>query len=131
MPSYDPLPHPRWSPFDAIALGNSMPVGSYPGFLPILDALSLIHRRGVVHADISPCTLALDEATAELRLGYVSYLPGGGRCAHVLMHPRFAAIEQFTGQGVGRWSDVYGMSATIFACLTGTPAPCALNRLPS
>lgn len=41
----------------------------------------------------------------------------------------YAPIEQYQHKGQGPWTDVYGLSATIYYCLTGKTPPQALDRL--
>lgn len=42
----------------------------------------------------------------------------------------FAPIEQYQqGGGQGTWTDVYGLSATLYYCLTGVTPPVATNRI--
>jgi hypothetical protein len=37
--------------------------------------------------------------------------------------PAYAAVEQFTSARQGPWTDIYGLSATLYHCVTGRPRP--------
>ena len=45
------------------------------------------------------------------------------------MKQGFAAPEQYRSKGQGTWTDVYGICATMYYCLTGKLPPQAMERL--
>ena len=95
---------------------------------PLLVALEYLHRSGAVHRDIKPANILVtrDGQPILLDLG----LTGGQRQDTAPGEPclgseGYAAIEQYTPGGeVGPWTDVYGLAATLFRCLSGrVPVP--------
>src|SRR5882757_7357178 len=42
--------------------------------------------------------------------------------------PRYAAAEQMTSAKQGPWTDIYGLSATLYHAITGKPPPSSLER---
>jgi hypothetical protein len=42
--------------------------------------------------------------------------------------PRYAAAEQLTSDKQGPWTDIYGVSATLYHAITGHPPPSSLER---
>ena len=42
--------------------------------------------------------------------------------------PRYAAAEQLTSDRQGPWTDIYGISATLYHAITGRPPPSSLER---
>ena len=90
------------------------------------DALGQAHERGVVHCDLKPANLLLDEF-GEIRVtdfGLARSLGGDTPwAAEIEGTAPFMAPEQasrFWGV-IDRRTDVYGVGAVLFALLTGRP----------
>ncbi|WP_081763953.1 serine/threonine protein kinase [Nitrincola nitratireducens] len=89
----------------------------------IMQGLDLVHKTGMVHRDIKPDNillldsgypLLLDFGAARQRLGEHSQ-----QMTRVLTPP-YAAYEQYiTNSNIGSWTDYYGLSATLYECVTG------------
>ena len=99
---------------------------------PVMDALDKIHAQGMIHRDISPSNIMV------LRSGGVRLLDFGaarsentaGRTLSVQFKPGYAPEEQYRSKGMqGPWTDVYGLSATMYKLLTGNTPEDAMNRL--
>src|SRR5947209_4437532 len=43
--------------------------------------------------------------------------------------PGYAAAEQMTSAKQGPWTDIYGLSATLYCAITGHPPPSAFDRM--
>lgn len=96
-------------------------------FIPILDALALLHRNAMVHLDVKPGNIHLRHGHQPLLLdlGAVHPLnrerPRGGQ----VITAGFSPVEQYFQAGhIGAWTDVYAVGASIRACMEGrTPLP--------
>ena len=102
----------RWAPAEAMTLLDR--VGS---------ALEYAHRLGVLHLDVRPANVLLDDDGTPVfggfgaaRLVEASGLAGGARGP---LSPEYAAPEQLTGGRVGQWTDVYQFALLAFEILTG------------
>lgn len=98
-----------------------------------IDALDAVHRIGVLHRDISPSNLMVreDGSITLIDFGSAALLArrAGGGDRTILVNKAYAALEQYDPDGEqGPWTDVYGMSATIYALLTGARPPEAVAR---
>lgn len=105
---------------------------------PMIEALCKIHKAGLVHRDISPDNIMM--------------LPGGGvklldfgavrdvgeasvdkpltKSTEAILKQGYAPIEQYQKRGgLGPWTDVYALCATICYCITGEIPPDAPERL--
>ncbi len=112
-------------------------------FPPIFTTLSLVHAAGVIHRGISPSTVYV---TDKLELKLTGFSISAARTTNTEIaceiYAGYAAPEQYTSDDWnGTWTDVYGIAALLYRCLTGcTPAeaiartsgsmlePCMINR---
>lgn len=100
-------------------------------FPPVLTALSMLHGLGIIHRGISTSTIFVSERN-ELRLIGFSISAGHTADSDIgyEVFGGYAAPEQYSGVGRnGSWTDVYGISAVLYRCLTGTTPPPAPDRL--
>lgn len=96
----------------------------------VFDSLSQIHAQGLIHRDISPDNLMLENGKIRL-LDFGIARETGRRTETLTMTLRhgYAPVEQYQPMGQGTWTDVYGLSATIYFCVTGVKPPHALERI--
>jgi serine/threonine protein kinase len=100
-------------------------------FLPILDALSLMHSRSILHLDVKPGNIHLRYGNDPLLLDFGAVQlasqehPPGPR----VITAGYSPVEQYhRGGNIGPWTDVYAVGASMRTCLEGkTPLP-ALDR---
>jgi len=90
---------------------------------PLVDALSYLESRRVVHGDIKPSNVLVTREGAPVLLDF-----GAARVAHESGEAGaasagsegYAAVEQSLGEGgLGPWTDVYGLAATLYRLVTG------------
>ncbi len=96
-----------------------------PLFMPLLASLTSLHSAGLCHLGISPENLIVcNDGKLRLR-GF--RLPEARRVSTEVrpsLIPGYSAPEQYAfGQEPGPRADVYGVAATIFRSLTGSPPP--------
>jgi len=100
-------------------------------FPPLLDALQLIHRNQNLHLDIKPSNVHLRPGGNPLLLdfGAVYHLDDVGNKKAQVITPGFSPVEQYYASGgIGPWTDVYAVGASMRACIEGTPPPSAVER---
>jgi serine/threonine protein kinase len=100
-------------------------------FLPILDALALIHSRSLLHLDVKPGNIHLRYGNHPLLLdfGAVHPLAQGRTQSGQVITAGYSPVEQYyRGGHIGPWTDVYAVGASIRTCMEGkTPLP-AVDR---
>lgn len=97
---------------------------------PLLLSLEKMHQMGLIHRDISPENLMLENGTVRLLDLGSAREPGSGNATVTVMLKRdYAPLEQYLGKVQGPWTDVYGLCATLYYCLTGQVPPPSIDRL--
>lgn len=94
-------------------------------------AVCAMHDRELIHKDISPDNIMVTPG-GEARLldfGCATRLSNAGKPAQLFYRRGYAAPEQYSFEGrPDRSTDVYGMAATVYYCLTGHTPPDAPER---
>ncbi len=86
-------------------------------FMHLLNGLREVHTHKLLHLDIKPANVYLTLTSARPKLAPM-YTPG------------FAAPEQYRDpERLGPWTDVYGIGASMFACLAAFAPQAADARL--
>lgn len=118
--------------------GKLTPEETFAILRPILMSLTRVHEAGLVHRDISPDNIMI------LPSGQTKLLDFGAArevenpevdkelplSTEAILKHGFAPIEQYQRRGgLGPWTDVYALCATIYYCLTGEVPPDAPERV--
>lgn len=100
---------------------------------PLLKDLSVIHKKGLIHRDISPDNLliGLDNKLHLIDFGSANHSNlNASKTYTVILKAGYAPPEQYIPNGkMGPWTDVYGICATIYYALTQTPPMDSLARM--
>lgn len=95
--------------------------------------LSRIHRAGILHRDLKPSNILVLPSGKVLLIDFGSarsWFLGGGSGQTVQYTPGFAPLEQMSVHGrQSAATDVFGLSATLYNALVGSPPPDVTDRL--
>lgn len=93
-------------------------------FKQLADALAYAHRKGIVHRDIKPVNVLMDQSGRPILsdFGIAKVLegtkeltrPGAG-----VGTPEYMSPEQCKGEHVDGRADIYALGVMLFECLTG------------
>lgn len=89
---------------------------------PVANSLSKIHKRKIVHLDISPDNIMIlhDGKAKLLDFGVAKNIGHKDSSGQLLFKKGYAPLEQRRASGqIGEWTDVFSFAATIYYCLTG------------
>ncbi len=110
--------------------GRIAPEELFPMVEPLFKALSMLHETGLIHRDISPDNLMLEDGKVRLLdFGCAREAGGGKETLTIALKHGYAPLEQYRQKGQGPWTDIYALCATLYYCLTGKAPPQALDRI--
>jgi len=91
--------------------------------VPVLEALALIHDRGVIHRDIKPSNILLDPQAGPLLTDFGVAKQEGDplrtETGMMLGTPAYVSPEQSLGKKLDGRTDLYALGVTLFQILTG------------
>jgi serine/threonine-protein kinase len=100
--------------------------------LELLDALEAVHGAGLLHRDLKPDNVFLtpDARAVLIDFGSARGFTSTKTVQHTrLVTPGYAAPEQYASSArFGPYTDLYGLSATLFHAATGEMPPSATDR---
>jgi serine/threonine protein kinase len=100
---------------------------------PIAEGLDKAHRVGVLHRDIKPPNILINEDNRPVLIDFGSarFTTAEATSTTVTFHtPPYAAIEQYVKTyDQGPWTDIYALGVVMFECVTGEKPPEVLERL--
>lgn len=89
----------------------------------VLDALGVIHDRGVVHRDLKPANLVLDAAgrpyVMDFGIAKVDGPPGVTATGALMGTPAYLAPEALAGSPIDGRADLYALGVTAYEMLSG------------
>lgn len=101
-------------------------------FLPLIDTVKGMNDIGVIHGGIS-CDTVIVGRDGKLRLSdyAIKKLRRSDSELQFELYSGYAAVEQYGFEGMHQdtYTDVYGLSATLFRVLIGTVPPEAVKRI--
>lgn len=96
----------------------------------ICDALSPLHKAGIIHRDISPDNIYVcDNKIITLFDFGTAEFPDSKNELPIIVKPGFAPPEQYEAENrQGFWTDIYALGATLYLLLTGEKPIASTDR---
>ncbi|RZD15952.1 MAG: hypothetical protein EVJ46_07075 [Candidatus Acididesulfobacter guangdongensis] len=93
----------------------------------VADAVKAIHDKGLLHQDIKPDNIIIKDSGDIKIIDFGSssdFADGKTKTYEKILTPGYAPLEQYGGKGRrGKFTDVYAICATLYACIKGVPPP--------
>ena len=106
---------------------------------PVLKALKEIHKKKIVHRDISPDNIYILPLDSQLEHFVVKVIDFGAarlsdgeeeKTLSIILKPGFAPPEQYEKKSrQGPWTDFYAVGAMLYLAITGVKPDESLNRM--
>ncbi len=98
---------------------------------PVADALVSTHRQGVLHRDLTPNNILVQEDGSIKLIDFGSATERSRSRGTVVLTRKYAPIEQYGSEhgSQGPWTDVYGLGAVLYTLLCGEEPQEAVLRI--
>lgn len=93
-----------------------------------LNALEAAHAQGIVHRDVKPGNIMLQQVAGYevfvrvLDFGLAKFIAEGSQTERVMGTLDYMAPEQLRGKDIGPWTDLYALGLVLLTMLAGRPA---------
>ncbi len=101
-------------------------------FPQVLIGLRALHNRNLLHLDVKPANILIRPGGRPLLIDFGAvqrYTENEKSARTQTLTIGYASIEQHEKGYLGPWTDLYGIGATMYSCIAGTPPPPATDRL--
>lgn len=98
-------------------------------FMPLLDALEVVHQSEFLHRDIKPSNIMMKDLINACLVDFGAARPtvlvnSPEALACPVASPPYAPPEQYHPDGhLGPWTDIFSLASVAFECLRGLPPP--------
>ena len=107
--------------------------GAADFLMPVIRALGEVHKKGLIHRDLTPDNILVREDKSLKIIDFGSSREFvDEKTKTILVKSGYAPLEQYSGkEKQGPWTDVYGICAVLYEMVTGAAPQDSLSRMES
>jgi len=92
-------------------------------FIPIIDAVAELHRKGIIHRDLKPNNIIINNKNEPVIIDFGSAVRfKDATKKNIFVTPGFSPLEFYSETSKqGRFSDIYSLAATLYYYYCGQP----------
>lgn len=101
-------------------------------FYPVMDGMSVLHAKGLVHRDIKPGNIMVTPEGLPILLDFGAVCSAQSKTVTVtqMLSAGYSPFEQYTSKAKqGPYTDIYSLGATMARCITGQKPDDASDRM--
>lgn len=98
--------------------------------LPVMESISRVHKKGIIHRDLAPDNILIQNGKAVLIDFGAAKMEAREetKSVYITLKHGYSPEEQYRSQSKGPPTDVYAMGATFYYAITGSVPPQSINR---
>ncbi len=97
-------------------------------FLNLIQLLDQLHSKNIIHSDLTPKTLFVENNILKI-IDFTNAQLNGQNSFHLKLNDGYSAPEQYENKEINKYTDVYSLAAIMYKSFTGTKPVLSTSRI--